>query len=151
MQDMLQLLLKFRTNANTLLGDLEKAFLQVRLKCLEDKNKFCFFLKVGDQLRCFRYNTLLFGFVCSPFILNYVIQHIASLYPDDRCSRMIGSNFFVDNLAYTSDSPEELSQLYRESVERLGKVNFNLLSCNTNNGKLKQEMINDKRFIKHKN
>ena len=149
MQDMLDLLLRFRTNANTLLGDLEKAFLQIRLKLLSDKNKFCFFLKDGNKIRCFRYNTLLFGYVCSPFILNYVIQHVASLYPDDQCSQMIKSNFFVDNLAYTSNSPEKLTSLYKECSERLGKVHFNLLSCNTNNKELKEIMKADQRYIKH--
>ena len=40
MQNMLHLLFLFRTNSKVLLGDLEKAFLQIRLKLLEDKNRF---------------------------------------------------------------------------------------------------------------
>ena len=71
MQNMLMLILLSRTNRYVLLGDLRKAFLQIRLKLLRDKNRFCFFLKDGDRLRSFRYNTLLFGYCCSPFILNY--------------------------------------------------------------------------------
>ena len=149
MQNMLHVLLKFRTNSKVLLGDLEKAFLQIRLKLLRDKNRFCFFLKDGDRIRCFRYNTLLFGYVCSPFILNYVIKHIAGLYPDDECSSMMRSNFFVDNLAITSNSTEKLIHLYKECSARLSKVHFNLQSCNTNCDTLKDVMINDGKYIKH--
>ena len=149
MQNMLHLLLKFRTNSKVLLGDLEKAFLQIRLKLLRDKNRICFFLRDGDKIRCFRYNTILFGYVCSPFILNYVIKHIAGLYPDDECSRMMRANFFVDNLVFTSNSTEKLAHLYRECSSRLSDAHFNLQSCNSNCDKLKALMLKDDKFIKH--
>ena len=149
MQNMLLLLFKFRTNSKVLLGDLEKAFLQIRLKLERDRNRFCFFLKDGDKIRCFRYNTLLFGYVCSPFILNYVVKHIAGLYPKDECSQMMKNNFFVDNLVTTSNSTEELTQLYHECSSRLKDVHFNLQSCNTNCNKLKEIMISDDKYIKH--
>ena len=74
MQNMLDLIMLFRTNKYVLLGDLRKAFLQIRLKNLADKNRFCFFLRDGDKIRCFRYNTLIFGYCSLPFILNYIIN-----------------------------------------------------------------------------
>ena len=149
MQNMLRLIMLFRTNKYVLLGDLRQAFLQIHLKLLSDKNKFCFFLKVGNRLRCFRYNTLLFGYCCSPFILNHVIKHIAKMHPDDECSRMIASNFFVDNLVKTGNSVEELTQLYRECASRLDAVNFDLRSCNSNSSELVNLMKSDSRYIKH--
>ena len=149
MQNMLMLLFKFRTNSKVLLGDLEKAFLQIRLKLEKDRNRFCFFLKEGNSIKCFRYNTLLFGYVCSPFILNYVVKHLASLYPDDKCSQMMKNNFFVDNLVITSNSSEELTQLYKDCSSRFDKVHFNLQSCNSNCDKLKDIMKSDDKYIKH--
>ena len=133
MQSMLMLIMLFRTNKFVLLGDLRQAFLQIHLKLLHDKNRFCFFLKDGKRLRCFRYNTLLFGYCCSPFILNYVIRHIAKLHPEDECSRMISSRFFVDNLVKTGNSVKNLTQLYKECANRLAAVHFDLRSCNSNN------------------
>ena len=50
MQNMLLLLFKFRTNSKVLLGDLEKAFLQIRLKLERDRNRFCFFSRMGENL-----------------------------------------------------------------------------------------------------
>ena len=146
---MLLLLLKFRTNSKVLLGDLEKAFLHIRLKLERDLNRYFFFVKDGDKIQCFRYNTLLFGYVRSPFILNYVVKHIAGLYPEDECSQMMKNNFFVDNLVITSNSSEELTLLYKEFSSRLKDVHFNLQSCNANCDKLKQVRISDDKYIKH--
>ena len=68
MQDMLELQLLFRTEDFVLLGDLKKAFLQIKLKSERDKNCFCFFVRDGERIRCFRYTTIIFGFISSPFM-----------------------------------------------------------------------------------
>ena len=124
MQNMLKLILLFRTNKYVLLGDLRKAFLQIRLKNLADRNRFCFFLRDGNTVRCFRYNTLIFGYCSLPFILNFVIKHLTKSHPDDKCTDMIRSNFFVDNLVKTSNSIEELTWLYKECSRRMDEAHF---------------------------
>ena len=117
MGDMLELIMLFRTNRYVYLADIRKAFLMIKLKYLVDKNRFCFFMKEGDRLICYRFTTLLFGLNASPFILNYVLKHHASLYPDDECSWMLKNFFFVENLVHTSYSAENLIELYKLSVE----------------------------------
>ena len=146
---MLDLILLFKANKYVLLGDLRKAFLMVRLKSLRDKNRFCFFLRVNNQIRCYRFNTIIFGFCSSPFILNYVIKHIAESFPPDSCTEMIRSNFFVDNLVKTSNDAEELTWLYNQCAERMDGAHFELRSYNTNNDHLKLLMQKDGRFITH--
>ena len=59
--DMLDLQVSFRSNKFVLLADIRKAFLMVRLALVADSNRFCFFVKDGDRLRCFRYATLILG------------------------------------------------------------------------------------------
>ena len=44
MNNLLSLLLYFRSNFYVVLSDIAKAFLQIRLASEEDKNRFCFFL-----------------------------------------------------------------------------------------------------------
>ena len=100
------------------LGDLKRAFLQIQLESLYDCNKFCFFLRRGNRLACYRYKTLIFGFNSSPFILNYVLKHLADKYPPDACSRMMKENLFVDNLVKTSNDINFLSDLYKTAVNR---------------------------------
>ena len=149
MGDMLELIMLFRTNKYVYLADIRKAFLMIKLKYLVDRNRFCFFMKEGDRLICYRFTTLLFGLNASPFILNYVLKHHASLYPDDECSWMLKNKFFVDNLVHTSNSAENLVDLYKLSVERLAQGNFDLRACNTNCTILKESMIEDNRFVEH--
>lgn len=149
MKDMLELLMLFRTNKYVYLADIRKAFLMIKLKSELDRNRFCFFMKEGDKLVCYRFTTIIFGFNASPFILNYVIKHHASLFAKDDCSDMLLNNFFVDNLVKSNNDENKLCQLYEQSVERMTQGGFDLRSCNTNSKKLKNLMIRDKRFVEH--
>ena len=106
--DMLDLL-KFGSEKYVLLADMRKAFLMIRLKENRDKNRFCFFLKLGEKLMCCRYNTLIFGFITRPFILNYMVKHHLSKYPDSTCIDMLKNNFYVDNLIKSPQLSEEVA------------------------------------------
>ena len=149
MKDMNELLMLFRTNHYVYLSDIRKAFLMIKLKKIKDRNRFCFFVREGDKLICYRFATIIFGFNASPFILNYVLQYHASLFSDDECSEMLKNNFFVDNLVKSHNSEEKLKYLYETSIDRMGQGGFDLRSCNTNSEKLKQKMINDGKFVEH--
>ncbi|KAF0297948.1 Transposable element P transposase [Amphibalanus amphitrite] len=61
LNDLVTLLMKFRTNKHILLADIEKAFLQIYLKYEEDKDKFCFLWETDDGLKMYRFRTILFG------------------------------------------------------------------------------------------
>merc|ERR1712030_155126 len=103
----------------------------------------------GEKLICYRYNTLIFGFIASPFILNYVIKHHVKKYVNDECTQMLKNCFYVDNLNKTSNSKEKLVHLYKEAVRRMSEGNFDLRSCNTNCNELKKLMIKDKKYVEH--
>ena len=149
MQDMCQLLMRFRTNQFVYLSDIRKAFLMIKLKKDKDRNRFCFFVREGDKLICYRFTTIIFGLNSSPFILNYVIQYHASLFPQDECTEMLKNIFFVDNLVKSHNNEDKLMYLYKTSVDRMAQGGFELRSCNTNSEKLKELMIKDKKFVEH--
>ena len=149
MRDMTQLLMLFRSNKYIYVGDIRKAFLMIHLKRIYDRNKFCFLLKIGNEVICFRFTTIIFGFNASPFILNYVLQHHINSFPQDDCTEMMRSGFFVDNLIKTLNDEDALIKLYSESVARLAMGNFQLRSCNTNSDKLKAKMQADNKFVEH--
>ena len=149
MNDMTQLLLYFRSNKITMMSDIKKAFLMIRLSEEHDKNRFCFFLKIGNELLCFRYKTIIFGFNASPFILNFVIKHHAKSFPSDSCSDILLNNFFVDNLLCTSNSKNELSLYYHELYDRMKQGGFTLRSWTSSDPDLRQEMINNNHYVEH--
>ena len=149
MGDLFNLLLLFRSNKYVMLADIRKAFLMIKLADDTDRNRFCFFMKEEDKLICYRYNTIIFGFNASPFILNFVIKHHANKFPNDLCTSIMKSNFYVDNLIYTGNSPTLLSQLYKESYNRMLLGGFTLRSWNTNCFELKEQMISDENYVDH--
>ena len=86
----------------------------IRLSLEADKNKFCCFIKDGDHLRCFRYSTLIFG-----FILGCILKFHAARYPLDDCRKMMENRFYVDNLVTAEADPHRLVELYSLTKERL--------------------------------
>ena len=74
MKDIVKLSIYFRPNKYTMLSDVKQAFLQIRLSREIDKNRFCFVMSDGDRLVTHRYETIIFGFNASPFILNYCFK-----------------------------------------------------------------------------
>ena len=117
MNNLLSLLLYFRSNFYTLLCDIAKAFLQIHLTSEEDKNSFCFFRKINGKFVPYRSRTIIFGFVSSPVILNYVIQYHLSAHSSDLVSSLIRDKFYV-NLILTYNNDVMVSQ-YIDSIRRL--------------------------------
>ena len=151
MSDLTKLALYFRSNKYVMLSDIKQAFLQIDLSSEQDKNRFSFFMMENDQLVAYRYRTIIFGFNASPFILNFVIKHHADRYPDDECTKILKSNFYVDNLIITGNSVDELNTLYEDSSKRMKEGGFLLRSWNSNSEELKNKFIQDDTFVQHGN
>ena len=151
MGDIIQLSLYFRSNNLVLLSDIKQAFLQIMLSKEEDKNKFCFFMKEGENLVAYRYRTIIFGFNASPFILNYVIKHHAGRFMEDAFTNILKSNFYVDNLIVTGNNPEFLKTAYSECFQRMNEGGFCLRSWNSNSPELQDTMTEDGNISSHGN
>ena len=93
MGDLTKILLSFRANQFIILGDICQAFLQIMLLNEEDRNRFSFVMIKNNVLVAYRYKTIIFGFIASLFILNYIIKHHANMYPDDEVSRILKTRF----------------------------------------------------------
>ena len=116
----------------------------IRLDQEKDRNRFWFFVKKkGENLYCYIYTTILFGFSTIPFILNYALKHHAEKFPSDECSQALKSNFYVDNLVKTKNDDNTLSTLYTTAKERLREGNFEIQSCNSNSAMLRKKMEAD--------
>ena len=149
LRDLTELLLCFRTNDYAMLSDIRKAFLQIRLASDDDRNRFCFFMRENDKLITYKYNTILFGFNCSPFILNFIIKYHLRKYPDDLCNKVLNSGFYCDNLITTGNDINEMHSLYKESIKRMHEGGFSLRSWNSNSLKLQEVMKKDNTMSDH--
>lgn len=144
-----KLLLHFRSNLYVQISDIKQAFLQVHIKTDEDKNRFSFFWLDGEELKAYRYNTIIFGFTSSPFVLHYVVKYHASKYPKDFCSKILSNNMYVDNLIVTSNDLDVLRDVYVKANSRMSEGGFTLRSWNSNNVLLQNMMKEDNKFVEH--
>lgn len=139
MGNLFTLLVNLRQDDYLAISDIRKAFLQVRLERPSDRDKFCILWKKQGQLIAYRYKTIVFGFISSPFVLNFVIKHHLTKYPSDLCSYFLSNCLYVDNLFMTGNDPVILETLYRDAYRRMSEGGFDLRSWNSN-----CETLNDK-------
>ena len=133
---LLGLLQHFRTNQYVLLADLKKAFLNIFLSSSEDKAKFSFITFDGKNFKYYQFNTILFGYVASPFILNYVLRHHSQYAESEFLKQTLNKKFYVDNMVVTSNSKEKLSQLAGEIENSLSSVGIAMQEWITNDVQL---------------
>ena len=149
MTSLLKLLFIFRTNNYVVLSDVKQAFLMIRLRDEFDKNKFCLLWEKDGQLVTYRYKTIVFGYTTSPFILHYVMAHHAAKFPNDKCTQILSSNFYCDNLIFTGNDVSELTSLYKLTYDRMAMGGFILRSWNSNSSELRNVMQQDDRLVEH--
>ena len=79
-------------------GDIQKAFLQIRIKEQErDALRFHWRINEHTDVETYRFTRALFGLTCSPFLLGGVIeQHLNSEMPE--IVRTLRKNLYVDDL-----------------------------------------------------
>ncbi|EFO94304.1 hypothetical protein CRE_17711, partial [Caenorhabditis remanei] len=107
------ILLRHREKKYTAIGDIARAFHQIRLQ-EKDRNatKWLWIRDInkpptGDNLVEFRFTRIPFGMKCSPFLLAATIRHYL-LLAANVLSREIEQNLYVDNLMVTTNNPDEV-------------------------------------------
>ena len=138
-------------------SDIEKAFLRIII-ALEDRDLLRFFypanpLDPNSPMEIWRYKSLLFGAISSPFILAAVLETlIESSDLANHTRYALKKGIYVDNLFYATDYETELCHFYRESIDLLEKGGFRLRQWSSNNQELKklaeaQEIWDDSEFV----
>ncbi|XP_064483001.1 uncharacterized protein LOC135395842 [Ornithodoros turicata] len=147
--DILQLLLRFRSDKVALTADIEKTFLQVLIR-KEDRDvfRYLWFQHQPDQeashndldgVQVLRMTRVPFGATSSPFLLSATIQHhLATITGDqETTARKLSRSFYVDDLVTGADSEEEAEKLYREALEIMNTAGMNLRKWTTSNDRLR--------------
>ncbi|KAH9399484.1 hypothetical protein TYRP_017896 [Tyrophagus putrescentiae] len=117
-------LIRFRTKKYVLLGDIKKAFLQIRIKDEDRKYARYLWFDEGGQLRAFELTSLLFGAVSSPFILHAVLADLFRRFAPDL-SHVIGDTYMDDCLLYADTLADLRSKMDRVS-ETMARASFTL-------------------------
>ncbi|XP_068717114.1 uncharacterized protein [Montipora capricornis] len=113
-------LLRFRLHKVVLIGDLEKAFLNIEVNPAE--RNLLRFLWVDDinspnpEVITLRFTRLVFGLVCSPFILNVTLRNHLTWYEniDPEFVAAVVRALYVDDFASGENSVTKCFELYHK-------------------------------------
>ena len=97
----------------------------------------------------YRYTTLVFGYIASPFILNFIVKFHADQFPQDDVTFILKNQMYVDNLIYTSDSSHNLISMFRVAYDRMQLGGFELRSWASNCAAAQSEFIKNGCATKH--
>jgi len=137
------ILIRFRCHKVVLVGDIEKAFLNIEV---DKGDRDCLrFLWVEDVLQdnlkvvVYRFCRVVFGLNASPFLLNGTLRHHISLYEDadPEFVRKMVDGFYVDDLVTGECAADRAYKLYEKARDRLAEGGFRLRKWKTNDRELK--------------
>ena len=119
LEDLIKLLLLFRTNKVALLADIEKAILQIGLQEVDrDVTHFLWISDLtnpvsSDNLIMFRFTKVLFGVISRPFLLAATVNLHLSRVGTENAKRAL-DNLYVDNLVTAVKNTEDAVKFYDE-------------------------------------
>src|ERR1700755_2924768 len=141
-------LILLRFNKYLLIFDLEKAYHQIEL-LTEDSEKLHFLwfnnIKENDfRVKAYKLLRIPFGIRCSPTILMLALYIILILHVDtyiafeDELRKGLFNLAYMDNLAYSSNSENDILQAYHRSHAIFNNYKFNLQKFYSNSPEFKK-------------
>ncbi|XP_046863293.1 uncharacterized protein LOC124457043 [Xenia sp. Carnegie-2017] len=118
-----------------LCGDIEKAFLQIRIK-EQERDALRFHWKSDSQPEplTYRFTRVVFGLTCSPFLLGGVLEHHLETWktkmPD--IVEELKKSMYVDDLLSGGQTVDKAKERKRKSIDVFNDANFNLHKWNSN-------------------
>ena len=127
------ILLRFRVGHIAVVGDLEKAFLQIKL-CDKERNVCCFLWKPPNgHTVTYRLTRVFFGATSSPFLLQVVLKHhLESETVEGDIAHTLLRNLYVDDTVNSVDTESEAEEFWSKSVQIFQRGGFNLRKLQTN-------------------
>lgn len=144
-QDLVKVLLRFRTHRIALLADIEKAFLQISIAEKDrDAFRFLWFKEKEtlhyseEEIQEWRMTRVPFGATCSPYLLTAtILHHLKSVHSSKtRTAKLLSESFYVDDLVAGAESDEEALQICREAKEIMQQAGMTLRKWTTNSDSL---------------
>ena len=144
-------MVRARMSTHLLLGDIEKAFLQIGIK-KEDRDAFRFLFDVNNKEEHLRFTRVPFGAEASPFMLGATLQYHydqqPSIFQDTVAT--LRENTYVDNLMKGGCDEEELERFKREATEILESAKFPVHKWESDIATLEdKDVSNPTKFLGH--
>ena len=131
MPNMLTVLLRFRRWRFGICADIVKAFHQIKIAtCDQDAHRF--FWRRGERTRVMRFERVVMGVACSPFLLNATVKHHLSLYPGSPVVGELIESLYADDWLSGCDSEQSAVSMLAEARAIMGAAGMELAKCSSN-------------------
>lgn len=124
-----EILLRARSFPVAITGDMEKAFLQIRIRENErDALRFHWRKDPHDVVEVLRFTRVLFGLVSSPFLLGGVLEAHLDQWEKiaPKAAAELRKSLYVDDIITGGNTIQEAKQRKTEAIEILGDATFSL-------------------------
>ena len=147
LNDLYEIILRFRNHPIAFATNIEKAFLRVILYQPDRNFTWVFWLSnlkdPDSNFLTYHFAVVPFGSASSPFTLNAVlILHLTN--DNSTIANNIINNIYVDNVLSGFDVEEQAVQHYTKARNIMNKANFNLRSWAGNSHQLQEKATKDK-------
>ena len=145
------IMVRVRMSTCLLLGDIEKAFLQIGVK-EEDRDVVRFLFNIKGTEKQLRFTRVPFGVEASPFLLGATLQHHFEQQGSEfeETVRALKENTYVDNLMQKGGNVEKLMRFKEESTAILESARFPVHKWESNVKFLESEgMPNPSKILGH--
>ena len=142
LNNLAELLLRFRFPQYAFVADIQRAFLHIKLR--EAERPFVRFLWYKDndptkEICVYTYNTIVFGHTSSPMSLGAVLQHHLDQF-DSPVAVDISEKLYVDNLLSGVENEASAISYFHEARDLMQKGNLILRQWCTNSALLRHEV-----------
>ena len=144
---LVEILIRFRRWKIALTSDIQKAFLQIRVR-REDQDVHRFFWMDQDKVRIMRFDRVPFGNKSSPFLLNATIQWHLSQYPTSPVVYELRENMYVDDWLSGADDEKDACRMFAEANTIMGDAGMILTKWDSSSGVV-SEMLHEHFEEKH--
>eukprot|EP00795_Rhopilema_esculentum_P004932 gene4932-21272_t len=146
------ILIRFRMYPVALLGDIQQAFLQIKVD-KEDRDAMRFLWpkhvsKADSEIQELRFTRVIFGSGPSPFLLGATIrQHMEQYKAEDpEFVDRVTKSLFVDDMVCGGANTDEVSRLKQKLIERFKNGHFNMRKWKSNVSKLRDQITPTSRY-----
>ena len=134
-QDLFTIVLRFRTHAYVLAGDIPKMYRQVRINPRDySLQRILWYDDKMSKVIPYNLQTVTYGLVSSSFLATRCLVEISNQncvsYPE--ACKSIKCDFYVDDLLTGCDDIDQLKKLYQDISFLLSQYGFSLHKCHSN-------------------
>lgn len=132
-----QIILRFRLHNIAITGDIEKMYRQVKVDRSDcDLQRIVYRSNPSHPLQHYRLLTVTYGTKSAPYLATKCLSELSKHCTDQRVSRIIKEDFYVDDLLSGGTTVEECFQYYQELTNVLNQVNFPIRKWCSNSAEL---------------